>query len=207
VYLFGGFGSTIYQVTSTGTTFVGSLPSATADAAIATVGTTAYVIGGFNGISDLDTIVAFTPNSTPQVVATLPVGLRFATATSVNGQVYVIGGETNGVSSATVYRFDPVGNTVAAFTQLPFAREREAAASLDGRILVIGGVSTSSGTRTRAIYAINVGSGKVHLAGLLPLALSDMTAVEGANEVLAAGGVPSAGTASAAIYAITASSV
>ena len=57
VYLFGGvLSSTIYEFTGTSISVVGDLPTATADAAIATVGDTAYVIGGYNGASDLNVI-------------------------------------------------------------------------------------------------------------------------------------------------------
>jgi hypothetical protein len=40
IYLFGGVSSTIYQLTGTSFTVAGSLPSATADAAVATVAST-----------------------------------------------------------------------------------------------------------------------------------------------------------------------
>jgi hypothetical protein len=203
VYLFGGVGSTIYQITPTATTVVGSLPAATADAAIATVGGTAYIIGGYTGTTELDTIVAYTPSGTATVVATLPTPLRFPTATAAGGDVYISGGESAGKASATVYRFDPATKSVTAFTSLPVARDREAAATLDGRVVVMGGTSTSSGLRTRAIYVINVHDAKVHLGGLLPVALSDATAVTDHGEILVAGGIDGSGASTAAIYGIT----
>ena len=202
IYLLGGASSSIYAVSQTGSSIVGNLPSATADAAVATVGGTAYVIGGYTGSSELATIVAYTPGSTPQVVAMLPVALRFATAAAIGGEVYVIGGETNGVATSRVYRFDPVSKTVTRFTRLPVARDRESARAIDGVIVVLGGLSTASGRRTRAIYTINPSSGVVHLAGLLPKPISDMTAIVGPGQIIAAGGVTGNGLASAAIYGI-----
>src|SRR5581483_7039216 len=193
VYLLGGASSTIYQVTPTGSTYAGNLPSVTEDAAVATIGSTAYVIGGYNGASELDTIVAFTPGSAPQVVATLPAPLRYATATSLGGDAYIVGGETNGTASSQVYRFDPVAKTVTPFTRLPVARDREAAATDDGLIVVLGGLRTSTNQRTRAIYTINPSSGRVRLAGLLPKAISDMTAVKSSGTIIAAGGVDGSG--------------
>jgi N-acetylneuraminic acid mutarotase len=85
---------------------------------------------------------------------------------------------------------------------MPHARESEAAAVLDGRIVVAGGKTTSTGLRTRAIYVIDPRTHNVSLGGLLPVALSGMVAVEGANEVFVAGGSPGNGQASAAVYSI-----
>ena len=203
IYLFGGLGSTIFQITPTSDTVVGSLPAPTADAAVAVVGDTAYVIGGFNGSAELNTIVAFTPGSTPTVIATLPVTLRLATAAALRGDVYIIGGETAGVASSTVYRFDPTAKTVTAFTHLPHARDREAAATLGAHVFVLGGLNTATGLRTRAIYSISPRSGVVHLAGILPLALSDMAATSTAGQIVAAGGINAAGVATTSIYAVT----
>ena len=203
IYLFGGLGSTIFQITPTSDSVVGSLPAPTADAAVAVVGDTAYVIGGFNGSAELNTIVAFTPGTAPTVIATLPVTLRLATAAALGGGVYIIGGETAGVASSTVYRFDPIAKTVTVFTHLPHARDREAAAALGTHIFVLGGLNTATGLRTRAIYSLSPSSGAVHLAGILPLALSDIAATSTDGEIVAAGGIDAAGVAGTAIYAIT----
>ena len=56
--------------------------------------------------------------------------------------------------------------------------------------------------RTRAIYAISPDSGAVRLAAILPLALSDTTAVTGAGEIIVAGGLTNAATPIATIYAV-----
>lgn len=201
VYLFAGSSSTIYQLSGTSFEIAGNLPATTADAAAATVGDTAYVIGGISGTAELNTIVAFTPNSAPQTVATLPVTLRYATAVALGGQVYIIGGATAGAPSATVYRFDPTTNAVTTFTTLSYARDREAAATLGGRIYVIGGES-ASGTRSRAIYSINPATGTVSLAGVLPVALADAAAVTGEHMIILAGGTGASGAPLANIYEI-----
>ena len=224
IYLFGGANSTIYQLTGTSFSVAGSLPAATADAAVATVAGTAYVIGGYTGSAELDTIVAYTPNApgnvtgsttgstagtptgvaTTQIVATLPVALRFPAAAAIGGQVYIAGGSTAGIPSATVYRFDPTTDTVTTVATLPHARDRESAAALGGKLYVIGGTN-AAGVRTRAIYAVNPASGAVRLAGILPFALSDTTAVSGSGEIIIAGGLSAAAAPSAAIYALTVS--
>jgi N-acetylneuraminic acid mutarotase len=202
IYLLGGTSSTIYELNGQSFTVAGSLPSATADAAVATVGDSAYVIGGYTGSSELDTIVAYTPGLGTRSVATLPVTLRYPAAVSLRGQIYIIGGSTAGVPSATVYRYDPTTNAVAPFTTLPHARERESAAVLDGLIYAIGGAN-AAGQRSRAIYSINPASGRVALAGILPQALADTTAVSGDGQIIVAGGTDEALAPVATIYAVT----
>ena len=73
------------------------------------MGDTAYVIGGYTGTTELNTIIAYTPGSAPQIVATLPV------AAALSGPAAAaIGGaglhrrrlDGRGRVSATVYRFD-----------------------------------------------------------------------------------------------------
>jgi len=202
IYVFGGVGSSaIYELTGTSFAAVGSLPAVTADAAVATVGNTAFVIGGYNGTTELNTIVAYTPGSPAQTVAMLPVTLRYAAAAALDGDVYIIGGATAGVPSATIYRFDPQTNSVVVFAALPRARERQSAATLGNRIYVIGG-ATAAGVRSRAIYAINTASGAVRLAGLLPHALADTAAVGAGNQIIVAGGTNDAMAAVATIYAV-----
>ena len=46
-------------------TIAGSLPQPTEGAAIAASGTTAYVIGGYDGTSDLDSIVSWSTSAGP----------------------------------------------------------------------------------------------------------------------------------------------
>lgn len=201
IYIFGGLGSTIYELTGTSFTVAGALPATTADAAIATVGGTAYVIGGFTGSAELDTVVAYTPPAAAQIVATLPAALRYPAAAAIGGQVYIFGGSSAGIPSTVVYRFDPATNAVTSIATLPVARERESAAALGGKLYVIGGAN-ATGARTRAIYVVDPVGGGVRLAGILPVALSDATAVSESGEIIVAGGLTAAGAPSAGIYAV-----
>ena len=95
------------------------------------------------------------------------------------------------------------GASVQAAGTLPAGEASAVAAALGGHIFVLGGLSTASGLRTRAIYSISPSSGAVHLAGILPLALSDLAATSNAGEIIAAGGIDAAGVAGASIYAVT----
>ena len=152
--MLGGGSSTIYELTNASFAIVGNLPTVTADAAVASVGDTAYVIGGYTGASELNTIVAFTPGAAARTVATLPVTLRYPAAAELGGDIYIAGGSTAGVPSDTVYRFDPTSNLVTSFTTLPHARAREAAAALDGSLYVIGGLEPPASAAARSIRSI-----------------------------------------------------
>ena len=74
---------------------VGSLPVAQSDVAVTAIGNTAYVVGGYDGVNWLDTILAYRPGDTvPKTAATLPVGLRYAAVAAVDGRVLIAGGST-----------------------------------------------------------------------------------------------------------------
>ena len=87
---------------------VGSLPAAQSDVAVTAIGNTAYVIGGYDGVSWKNTILAYSPGaSTTRTVATIPVGLRYAAATAIDGRVLIAGGSTPTAASRAIFSFDP----------------------------------------------------------------------------------------------------
>ena len=125
------------------------------------------------------------------MVATLPVTLRYRDRErALGGEVYVIGGEIERrrqprPSTASTR----ASKTVTPFATLPHARDREAAGALGGTHLRrSAALSTASGVRTRAIYAINARSGAVHLAGLLPRRALGHDGRRGPGEIIVAGG-------------------
>jgi N-acetylneuraminic acid mutarotase len=91
--------------------------------------------------------------------------------------------------------------------RLPFPVTHAAGVELGGYMLVIGGRSSPSGRRHRSVLAV-APSGSVKVAGVLPGALSDMTAAStgaGAAHVLLAGGANEAGAQQAAILGLSVS--
>ena len=72
------------------------------------IGDTAYIVGGYTGTHWLDTIVAFTPDGGPRVVAHLPVGLRYPAVGAADGRLVIVGGTTPSAHATTaIYVFDP----------------------------------------------------------------------------------------------------
>ena len=202
VYLFGG-GNGVGQLDAivridplTGaTSTAGRLPARSSDSTATSVGSTAYVVGGYTGVRWLNTIIAWRPGAPARVVAHLPVALRYAAVTAVNGIVVIAGGSTPaGTASRAVLAFDPNSGGVRQIGLLPTATTHTAAATLGGVAYVIGGRGATTGTPTDAIVAIDPARRTVRAAGTLPTPLSDLAAVALGNTILVAGGRGPGGT-------------
>ena len=170
-------------------TAVGRLPAASSDASAATIGSTAYVVGGYTGTRWLDTIVAVRLGGGSRIVAHLPVGLRYAAVAAVGASLVIAGGSLpDGSASRAVYRFDPGRRLVTRVASLPVATTHAAAASLGGTVFIIGGRGAALGSVSSAIVAIDPGSGRVASAGHLRIARGDLAAVAVGHRIVIAGG-------------------
>ena len=119
VYLFGGGQFTEYDhilafdPSSGAVSAVGTLPRPSSDVAVAGDGSTAYVVGGYDGTSSQDTILSYRPGLGTRVAGHLPVALRYAAVTMAGRAVIIAGGSTPaGSASAAIYRFDPATGQV-----------------------------------------------------------------------------------------------
>ena len=202
VYLFGG-GNGPSQLTSitridpaTGrTSEAGQLPAASSDSAAAAIGDTAYVVGGYTGTRWLDTILAWRPGSPPRVAARLPVALRYAAVTAVDGSLVIAGGSTPaGTASRAVLAFDPGSGRIRRIGTLPAPTTHAAAAALGNTAYVIGGRGATVGTPTDRIVAVDPRARRVRPAGTLPAPVSDLAAVSLPGRILLAGGRDPSGT-------------
>ena len=84
-------------------------PSAQSDVAVASIGNTAYVVGGYDGVSwkQHDPRLHAPARRRTKVVGTLPVGLRYAAVTAIDGRVLIAGGSTPTAASRAIFSFDP----------------------------------------------------------------------------------------------------
>lgn len=180
---------------------VGSLPSPASDVACATLGGTVYLIGGYTGQEPLRTILAWRPGAAPRLVGTLPKPLRYAAVGQVGGRILIAGGTSGVHASRDVYAFDPTSSSVRELSLLPHAVTHAAGASLGGALLVIGGRDEAQGSQRQSILAIS-STGSVSVAGMLPVAMSDMSAVHSADTVILAGGVDRTGRLGRQILAV-----
>ncbi len=203
VYVFGGGQFTQYEhilafdPTTDAITTTGALPSAASDVAVTGDGSTGYVVGGFDGVNWLSTILAYSPGSSVRVVAHLPVALRYAAAAIVGGDVIIAGGSTETGVSNDIYKVDPATGAVTTVGHLPAGLTHAGAGVLDGTMYLVGGRGDLVSDRTAGVLAIDPATGTVTPAGRLPQPLSDAAVVTLPGELIVAGGATAAGTQAA----------
>jgi N-acetylneuraminic acid mutarotase len=76
-------------------------------------------------------------------VAQLPTSLSHASAVTLNGKIYVLGGYVNNSTlSDQILRFDPATKTATFVGKLPLPVSDAAAATVGGKGYLVGGQST-----------------------------------------------------------------
>ena len=124
------------------TTTVGSLPQPRSDSAAASIGDTAYVVGGFTGQGMARDVVATTDGHTFRVVGRLRIGVRYPAVAAVGQYIYVVGGElatTEGTLAGgqtdAVQRIDPATGQVRVIGHLGHGLGHASAFAIGGRAL------------------------------------------------------------------------
>lgn len=163
----------------------GSLAAPTHDAAGTLLGTSALVLGG--GVATaISTAQQFSPPGGGTIVGQLPQARADASAITVGGTAYLVGGYDGTAMDPEVLattdgrRFQPVA-------KLPVPVRYAAVASLNGKIYVFGGLG-SDGQPVDAIQVVEPSLHRVVLAGRLPTAISGAAAVALGGTIYVAGG-------------------
>jgi N-acetylneuraminic acid mutarotase len=203
IYVFGG-GSLSeldhifsFDPTTAALKTVGALPSAQSDVAVAAIGNTAYVVGGYDGVNWKNTILSYTPGaSSTKVAATMPVGLRYAAATAIDGRVLIAGGSTPKSASRAIFSFDPQTGRVTRIGTLPSPVTHGELAPLGQFAYLVGGRGNGTSSQTSRILAINPRTGKVTPAGRLPTGVSDAALIPNGSSLLFVGGLEPSGAVS-----------
>jgi hypothetical protein len=199
VYVFGGGQESSYNhilrfdPATASVTQAGELPQPTSDAAVAEVGETAYVIGGYNGQQALDTIVAWRPGGSAEVLAHLPSGLRYAAAAAASGGIVIAGGTPGEGANSAILRFDPATRALQTIGQMPAPVEHASAFALGRYVYVVGGRGAAQGSQTADLIAIDSTSGHAVRVGQLPQPLSDAALTASGGHVWVAGGSSTSG--------------
>ncbi len=145
----------------------GSLPEPRTDAAAAVLGSTIYVVGGFDGTKELSTVLASDDEgATFRVVGRLATANRNGALVAARDALYLIGGEENGRQSAKVLRIDPLDGSSTQVALLPGPLSQAGAFVLDRSIFVAGG--RQGGTVSDLVVRIDLDTGLPSLAGTLP---------------------------------------
>jgi hypothetical protein len=200
VYVFGGGFTTeldhilMYDPRGGQTSPSGTLAVPQSDVAVTQSGGTAYIVGGYDGTTYLNTIVAWRPGSRPTVVARLPDGLRYAAVTIAGSGLYVLGGVTPAGTSDAIYRFDLVSHRVRRIGTLPHPTEHGNAVTVGSMIYLVGGRGPGDSDQTSAVYAVDPLTGRVRMAGHLPKPTSDAAVMTIGRAIVVAGGQSPTGT-------------
>jgi hypothetical protein len=200
VYVFGGGQFTQYNhilrfdPATAAVSMAGRLLTPASDVGVTESDGVAYIVGGFDGTNWLDTILAWRPGTAARTVARLPVGLRYAAVTALNGHIVIVGGTTPAGASDAIYRFDPASGHVLRIGRLPQPITHAGAAALGASVFVIGGRGESPEARSDRVWSVDPASGLVHSAGTLPAPLSDAGVLAVGAGIVVAGGRSAAGT-------------
>jgi hypothetical protein len=128
-------------------TAAGHLPAPRSDQAAVTVGSTTYVVGGYNGSSPDAAVLATTDGRTFHAVARLPVPVRYPAVAAYHGHIMVFGGETIGAGAAAtdaIQQIDPRTRHAAVVGHLPAPLEGASAFNVGGHLYLAGGDGPSA---------------------------------------------------------------
>jgi hypothetical protein len=190
------------------TTVVGSLPQPRAGAATVSVGSTTYLVGGANGNTPHDAILATVDGSTYSVVARLRVPVAYPAVAAVGTRLYVFGGMAlagpgTGQPVATIQVVDPGTHKVTTRGRLPVPVAGAVAFTLAGHVFIAGGDMVSPNAAagplptSDTIWSFDPTTSAVHRAGRLSVPVSHAgTAVLGDVAWLVGGTSAGAPTAS-----------
>jgi hypothetical protein len=164
-----------------------TLPQPLSDLTATTIGADAYVAGGWNGSATNRNIYAFKPSGAISSVATVPTGVRYPAAGTVDGRLIIAGGETSsGSPTARALEFDPASGRINSLPNLPAPTDHSSGIGFDGTFYLLGGLR--NGTFTDQILSWSPGQRRWHRAGHLPAAIADAAATDWGGAVALAGG-------------------
>jgi outer membrane protein assembly factor BamB len=195
------------DLTSSGISQVlGSLPRARADAAAVTIGSTAYVVGGYDGPSLDPEVLATADGVSFHQVTVLPVAVRYPALATLDGRIYVFGGESsNGQPLSTVQVVNPRTGTAQVIGRLPLPLSGAAAGVLDGVIYVAGGVTgVSSLQPVNEVFAFDRARSTFLRAGSLPVPVANAGAAISTGRLVLVGGETAGGVPSPDVQVVTA---
>ncbi len=139
----------------------GSMPTRRSDAAAVTVGSTTYVVGGYDGAQPDAAVLATTNGRTFTTVAMLQIPVRYPAVAALGGRIYVFGGQAIRGSRAgapvdAIQSIDPARHTANVIGHLPEPLAGAAAVTLNNELFVAGGQST-------AVRSVTAGLGTTQL--------------------------------------------
>ena len=186
ILVFGGGGPSengtadVQAVPNTGaTTVIGTLPGPRSDHVAARVGTTTYVLGGYDGASIVPDVLSTTDGVTFTRMGRLPVPVRYPAVAVVGKAIYLFGGVSNsqaGIDTRTVQRLDVASGAIDTVATLPTSLSHASAIVLGGQVFLLGGYVDNTRLSDQ-ILRFDPATGAATRVGALPAPVSDAAAV------------------------------
>jgi N-acetylneuraminic acid mutarotase len=167
------------SATSGTATTIGKLPGPRSDHVAATVGTTTYVLGGFDGAAIVPGVVSTTDGTAFTTIGSLPVPVRYPAVAVVGRSVYLFGGVANSaaaIDTDAVQRLDTATGHLDRVATLPSSLSHASAVVLGGQVYLLGGYVHNSQLSDQ-VLRFDPESGAATVVGRLPAPLSDAAAV------------------------------
>jgi Kelch motif protein len=177
---------------------VGRLPAPTHDAALAELGSFAYLFGGGQAAS-IDSVVRVSRSGVARPFGRLGEPLSDLGAAVVGGRVYLVGGYTGSRYASAVLRYRP-GRAPAVVARLPSGLRYAGVAALGRTIYVAGGLTTAG--PTDAVLAVDPARGSVRRIGTLPVPVAHAPLAALRGRLYLIGGQDSSGRTRAGILSI-----
>jgi N-acetylneuraminic acid mutarotase len=164
----------VYRPATASWSQIADLPQLRTAATGAFVDGTLYVVGGVDyptgGKSRIESSTfAYHPDSDSwSQVANLPQPLDFANAAVLDGELYVVGGQTATGSSAFAYRYDPADNTWAKIADYPVPMDSGGCGGIVDGIACAGGETNPAGSVLASTYIYHPNTNKWTRAADMP---------------------------------------
>jgi hypothetical protein len=178
-----------------GSRHVTNLASATHDAGGAVLSGRDVVFGGGSAMS-VGTVQAFTPGAAGRVIGHLPQPRSDLVSVTVRGVAYIAGGY-DGLTMARTVLATTDGRTFSPVADLPVPVRYPAIAAAGNVLWLFGG--ERGGAPVNVIQRVDVSAHRAKVAGHLPAALGEATAVVLDGHIYIAGGLTGGGRASARV--------
>lgn len=163
---------------------VDHMPTTRSDLSVAMVGTTTYVLGGYDGTGVPTSVLAQSGSGGLKPAGHLVEGVRYAASAVVGTSIYLFGGEVSGAELGVVQRYDTVSHTTTVVARLPVPLGHASAAVLGGRILLMGG-RIQPDVGTRAMWWFDATTHRFSRAGELPSPITDAAVAMSADGLTA----------------------
>jgi DNA-binding beta-propeller fold protein YncE len=159
-------------------TIAGRLPRARSDLSAVSLGTTAYLIGGYDGASYSPNVLATSNGTHFRVVARLPVPVRYAAVAGAGNRIWVLGGEIPAGDTSAIQQINLTTGKAAIVGRLPAPVSGATGFTLGGQIFIAGGQVARHGrlTTSNRVLSFRPGQHQTREAGRLPVPVANAAA-------------------------------